>query len=128
MFIQTLTKLVAAFIRMSNSKGKGRRLCHNTPGEVGARTVDKCLPECAPQIGITQLQQLQPLSSAETSQLVKQGLDVAGGVSRSMFWFCGWTWSASLIAPDGSAQSWRPSSQQRGCVEHQVETGAARPS
>lgn len=58
MFIQTLTKLVAAFTRMSNSKGEGRRLCRNTPGEVGARTVDKCLPECAPQIGITQQLQI----------------------------------------------------------------------
>lgn len=88
MFNQTLTKLVAAFIKMSNFKGKGRRLCHNTPGELGARTVAKCLPECAAQMGITELQQSQPLSSAETSQLVKHGLDVVGGVSRSVFWLC----------------------------------------
>lgn len=31
----TLTKLVTAFIKMSGFKGKGRRLYHNTPGELG---------------------------------------------------------------------------------------------
>lgn len=80
MLNQTLTKLVAAFIKMSNFQGKGRRLCHNTLGDLGARTVAKYLPAYAAQIGIIHLQQSQPLSSAEAPQLVKHGLDVAGGV------------------------------------------------
>lgn len=54
MLNQTLTKLVAAFIKMSNFKGKGRRLCCSTPGDLGARTLAKCLPECNRSLGVQQ--------------------------------------------------------------------------